>query len=91
MLKFDNWNAPTYSAEGGAKRDGAIRGVVDVKPVDRPDHWLDWLQCIRNGGTPHAPIEAGFRHAVAVIMAMTSYETGRKVVYDAKKRTMKTA
>lgn len=91
MLKFDNWNAPTYSAEGGAKRDGSIRGVVDVKPVDRPDHWLDWLQCIRNGGTPNAPIEAGFQHAVAVIMAMTSYETGRKVVYDAKKRTMKTA
>ena len=91
MLKFDNWSAPTYSAEGGPKRDGSIRGENPVKPTEHPDHWLDWLQCIRNGGTPNAPIEAGFQHAVAVLMAMKSYETGRKVVYDAKTRTMRTA
>jgi hypothetical protein len=26
VLKLDNWNAPTYSAEGAPRRDGAIRG-----------------------------------------------------------------
>ena len=91
VLKVDNWAAPTFSAEGGPRRDGGIRGEKPVPLVERPDHFLDWLQCIRGGGTPHAPIEAGYAHAVAVIMAMTSYETGRKTVYDPKARTITTA
>lgn len=85
-LKFDNWSAPTYSAEGGPKRDGRIRGENPVPPVERPDHYLDWLQCMREGRTPHASIDAGYQHAVAVLMAMKSYETGRKVRYDAARR-----
>lgn len=81
-LAVDNWNAPTYSAEGGPKRDGQIRGKQEVTPIERPDHFLDWLQCMRSGGTPHAPIDAGFQHAVAVLMAVISYDTGRKTIYD---------
>ncbi|HPA16989.1 MAG TPA: Gfo/Idh/MocA family oxidoreductase [Verrucomicrobiae bacterium] len=91
MLKFDNWNAPTYSPEGGKKRDGSIRGENPVPPVERPDHFLDWLQCMREGRTPHASIEAGYQHAVAVLMASKSYETGRKIVYDHAKREIRSA
>jgi hypothetical protein len=50
---------------------------------------LDWLQCIRTRNTPNASIDAGFQHAVAVIMAMEAYDTGRRQVYDAEKRTFK--
>jgi predicted dehydrogenase len=89
-LKVDNWNAPTYLCEGSPRRDGAIRGEKPVEPVDHPDHFLNWLQCVRSGATPNAPIDAGYQHAVAVIMAMTSYETGRKAVYDPAKRTITT-
>jgi predicted dehydrogenase len=91
VLKVDNWNAPTYSAEGGPRRDRSIRGEKPVTPVERPDHFLDWLQCLRSGGTPHAPIEAGYQHAVAVLMADESYRTGRKVVYDPAQRTLRPA
>ena len=91
VLKVDNWSAPTYSAEGAPRRDGTIRGEKPVPPVEHPDHFLDWLQCIRNGGTPNASIDAGYQHAVAVIMAMTSYETGRKTIYDPKRREINTA
>lgn len=90
VLKVDNWNAPTYSAQGGPKRDGSIRGEVAVNPVERPDHFLDWLQCMRTGATPHAPIEAGYQHAVACLMATLSYETGKQTVYDAKRRAIRT-
>ena len=90
-LALDNWNAPTYSAEGGPKRDGKIRGKVDVPPVARPDHFLNWLQCMRSGETPHASIDAGFQHAVAVLMAVTSYDTGKKTTYDPVKRALRTA
>lgn len=85
-LVVDNWNAPTYSAEGGPRRDGKIRGKIAMTPVERRDHFLDWLQCMRTGGTPHAPIEAGYQHGVAVLMAFRSYETGRKTVYDRQHR-----
>lgn len=91
VLKVDNWNVPTYSAEGGPRRDGSIRGDNPVPPVERPDHFLDWLQCIRTGGTPHAPIEAGYQHAVAVLMAQESYRTGRKALYDHRHRLIHTA
>jgi predicted dehydrogenase len=90
-LALDNWNAPTYSAEGGPKRDGKIRGKVDVTPIERPDHFLNWLQCMRTGETPHASIDAGFQHAVAVLMAVMSYETGRRATYDQKKRKINLA
>ncbi|MSU48129.1 MAG: Gfo/Idh/MocA family oxidoreductase [Opitutus sp.] len=90
-LAVDNWNAPTYSADGGPKRDGKIRGKVDVTPVERPDHFLNWLQCMRSGETPHASIDAGYQHAIAVLMAVISYDTGRKTTYDHTKRAIKTA
>ncbi len=85
-LAVDNWHAPTYSAEGGPKRDGRIRGKQEVTPIERPDHFLDWLQCMRSGAAPHAPIDAGFQHAVAVLMAVLSYDTGRKTTYDPRLR-----
>ena len=90
MLNAGNWTAPTYSDRGSPRRDGTIKGENPVPPVERPDHFLDWLQCIRSGGTPHASIEAGYQHAVAVLMAAKSLETGRRVVYDDKKRKIRT-
>ncbi len=85
-LDFSNWSAPTYDCEGSPKRDGSIRGKKEVPLVEHPEHFLDWLQCIRSGNTPNASLEAGYQHAVAVIMAMMSYESGRKALYDEKKR-----
>ncbi len=90
MLDVTNWNQPVYSDRGSPHRDGTIKGENKVVPVERPDHFLDWLQCIRNGGTPNASIDAGYQHAVAVIMAAVSLQTGRKTVYDNKNRKIST-
>ena len=46
---------------------------------------------IASGRTPHASIEAGYQHAVAVLMAAKSYETGRKILYDHTKREIRPA
>ncbi len=91
VLKLDNWSQPTYSAEGGPRRDGQIRGIKPVPPVECPDHFLNWLQCLRSGATPNASIEAGFQHATAVIMAMMSFESGRKALFDPAKREIRLA
>ena len=90
VLKLDNWSSPTYSAEGAPRRDGSIRGSQNVTPVERPDHFLDWLRCLRDGGTPHASIDAGYQHAVAVIMASMALQSGRKTTYDPIQRRIQT-
>lgn len=85
-LDLVNWTSPVLTAEGGSKNKGAIRGKKEVEDIPRPDHFLNWLQCLRNRETPHAPIDAGYQHAVAVIMASRAYETGKRQVYDIEKR-----
>jgi hypothetical protein len=77
------------SAEGGAKRQGQIRGRNPVKDVPRAEHFLDWLQCLRSRQTPNAPIEAGYQHAVACLMAVRAFDTGKRTVYDAAKREIR--
>jgi predicted dehydrogenase len=82
LLKMDNLMAPVVTAEGGSKNRGVIRGVNPVTPIERPEHFLDWLQCLRSRKTPHAPIEAGHQHAVACIMAVEAQDQGVRMVYD---------
>ena len=86
LMDMTNWNAPYVSAEGGSKNKGIIRGKKDVDPVERPDHWTNWLQCLRSRRTPHASIDDGYHHGVATLMAVQSYDTGKRVIYDQEKR-----
>jgi len=37
---------------------------------------------MRSRKTPNGSIETGFAHSVAVIMATSSYRTGRKMYWD---------
>ena len=82
LLDMTNWNAPILSAEGGSKNAGVIRGRTPVEPVARPDHWLNWLQCLRTRQTPHASMDDGYAHGVACLMAVQAYDTGRRMTYD---------
>ncbi len=84
-----SWNSPVMTAEGGSKNKGDIRGKNPVVDVPTTDHYLNWLECIRNRETPNASIDAGYQHAVATIMAMEAYDTGRRQVYDQKKRRIR--
>jgi hypothetical protein len=90
VMDMVNWNAPILTAEGAnSEKKGPIRGKKPVEEVQRPDHYLDWLQCLRTRKTCNAPIDAGYQHAVAVIMAMQSYDTGRRTIYDVEKREIR--
>jgi predicted dehydrogenase len=85
VLNLDNWAAPTYSAEGGPKRDGNIRGVKPVEEVEGPDHIQDWLQCMRSGKKTRASIEDGYHQTVVGLMAVEAAKHGR-MRYDHNKR-----
>ncbi len=49
-------------------------------------HMKNWMECVRNRKTPNAPIEAGYRHSIATIMANAAYRTGQRVTFDEKKQ-----
>lgn len=49
-------------------------------------HMRNWMECLRSRQDPNAPIEAGFSHSVAVIMANAAYRTGAKATYDSEKQ-----
>jgi len=87
-MDMQNWNKPFLTGEGAFKK-GPVQGTQPVAPVERPDHWLDWLQCIRSRKQPNAPIEAGYQHAVAAIMAVRAMDTGKRQVYDPGKREIR--
>jgi predicted dehydrogenase len=45
-------------------------------------HIKEWLDCIRNGGTPSANIDRAFEEGVACLMAHRSYLEKRRVTWD---------
>jgi predicted dehydrogenase len=46
------------------------------------NHIRNWMECVRSRKQPHAPVEAGYAHAIAVIMANAAVHTGTKVTFD---------
>lgn len=89
VIDLTNWQAPTYSGAGAIKPSKAPGKEKPVPPVDTPDHFLDWLQCLRSRKTCNAPIEAGYYHCVPALMAVRAMDTGRRQVYDAKNREIR--
>jgi predicted dehydrogenase len=47
-------------------------------------HIKNWMECVRSRKTPNAPIEAGYQHSIATIMANAAYHTGLRVTFDEK-------
>jgi predicted dehydrogenase len=46
------------------------------------NHIRNWMECVRSRKQPNAPVEAGYAHAIAVIMANAAAHTGAKVTFD---------
>jgi predicted dehydrogenase len=86
LMDMTSWTEPFISAEGGSKNRGVIRGQKAVEPVERPDHWVNWLECLRTRKTPHASIDDGYAHGVACLMAVQSYDTGRRMTFNPQTR-----
>jgi predicted dehydrogenase len=45
-------------------------------------HVRNWLECVRSGRTPNAPVEAGYSHSIATIMTNAAIRTRRVVTFD---------
>lgn len=56
------------TGEGAGDPDRITEGIQVPEP-ETPHHMKNFLDCVRTRQQPIAPIEAGFHHSVAVIMA----------------------
>ncbi|GGF18011.1 Gfo/Idh/MocA family protein [Hymenobacter cavernae] len=48
------------------------------------NHVRNWMECVRSRKTPNAPVEAGYSHSIATIMANAAVHTGQKATFDEK-------
>jgi predicted dehydrogenase len=46
------------------------------------NHMRNWMDCVRSRKETNAPVEAGYSHAIACIMANAAAHTGTKVTFD---------
>jgi len=88
IMDFTSRTKP-FASGAGAYQKGPLTREVPVEPVECPDHFLNWLECLRSRKTPVAPIEAGYQHSVACILSDSAWETGRRQVYDHQKREIR--
>jgi predicted dehydrogenase len=45
-------------------------------------HIRNWMECVRSRKQPNAPVEAGYYHSIANIMANAAIRTGYKATFD---------
>lgn len=74
---------PTVRGEG-AFGQSPIKKEIQAERIACPDHFLDWFRCLRSRKQPVAPLEAGYEHSIACIMADRALQTGQRQIYDAE-------
>jgi predicted dehydrogenase len=60
--------------------------ALTSKTKDR-NHMANWIDCIRSRKTPNAPVEIGYRSAVAAHMANLAYRQKQRVTLEMAKAT----
>ncbi|HEX7260317.1 MAG TPA: Gfo/Idh/MocA family oxidoreductase [Luteolibacter sp.] len=69
-----------YKLEGASAASAANMGADSLTIA----HMRNWLECLRSRKQPHAPVEAGYQHSIATIMANAAARTGERVTFDEK-------
>ncbi len=77
----------TVSGEGSGEPD-KIQPGTEVPKAESVPHMQNFFECMRTRKSPIAPLEAGYAHAVAIILADEAFTRGARMVYDPVKRTI---
>ncbi len=88
-MDASRWGEPFAISGSTVEHEDRIRDGESIAEMDSTPHMLDFLRCMRSRETPHAPIEAGYNHSIAAILADESFVRGRCVEYDAKRRRIR--
>ena len=83
------WNQPFgLTGEGSGEPDKIGPGAT-IPMLESTPHMKNFLDCLRSRNAPNAPIDAGYAHAVAVILADEAMVRGRTMHYDAARRALR--
>ena len=69
-----------------APKENVVTSANTGADVLTSNHMRNWMECVRARKNPNAPIEAGYSHTVALIMANASARTGSRATFDEAKR-----
>jgi predicted dehydrogenase len=79
----DQVDAVTSATELYFAQRGLLYAYVNGKRYDTTHlHIREWLQCIRDGGTPSCHIDAAFEEAITAHMGTRAYLEGRTMYWD---------
>ena len=89
---FTNRDADWGFNGAGVEAEGKVQEKV-VVPGGRPDdslHLANWLEALRTRDPKglYCPVEAGYGHSIACIMATDAYWSGKRMAFDPEKRTI---
>ena len=83
-----NWG---FSGEG-VKSEGKLEDPMTLPavPENASSHMANWLEALRNRDSKRlfCPVEAGYGHSIACIMATDAYWSGKRMAFDPVKRTI---
>ncbi|UCF35561.1 MAG: Gfo/Idh/MocA family oxidoreductase [Acidobacteriota bacterium] len=80
---------PWIASGDGSGEPDKLGEMIELPKASMPHHMQNWFDSIRSGRQPVAPIEAGYRHSVAVLMAEEAMRTGNRMTFDPLKREIK--
>lgn len=83
MISGHSEEMTRYFPEKINRRDGT---TLTGETKDQ-DHMANWIGCIRTRKTPNAPVEIGYRSAVAAHMANMAYREKKRVTLETAKTT----
>ncbi len=73
-----NLLAPSKLADHAAASTAANMGADPMTSA----HMRNWMECLRSRAEPNAPVEAGYQHSIACVMANAAARTGERVTFD---------
>ena len=82
----ENVDAVSSATELYFAQRGLLYAYVNGKRYDTTYlHIREWVECIRNGGTPSCDIDAAFEEAITAHMGTRAYLEGRAMYWDRDK------
>ena len=88
VMDATEWDQP-WKLSGQDGEPDSIPPGARIPEIDSTPHMKNWLECLRTRKEPNAPIEAGYQHTVACLMADESWVRGMRMTYDPVKRQIK--
>ncbi|MDO9340192.1 MAG: Gfo/Idh/MocA family oxidoreductase [Bacteroidales bacterium] len=87
MISFNPTSGKIDAVTSATEKYYAARGLttttINGRQVDVTHlHIKEWIDCIRNGGTPSANIERAFEEGATILMAHKSYVEKRRTEWD---------